>query len=138
MGREAVSAHGSTDTVARHGSRGGGGAEVQFLIGAIPEGQKLVLSACSSYGGDAGEKYSVNIVPPGPNPDGYPVDGSVGQAQWLYAMAGGAQTIGTPLNLLNTTGWPNPLPGPCTLTLATTAESTAELVVILLGYLEPL
>jgi len=113
-------------------------ADTQYLLGAVPEGQKLVLSTCSSYGGDSGERYSVNIVPPGPNPDATPVSGAIGQAQWLYPIAGGTQTTLDPLNVLATTGWPNPLPGPCSLTLASTAATAAELVVVLLGYLEDL
>jgi len=117
----------------------GADADTQFLLGAVPEGQKLVLSACSSHGGDGGERYSVNIVPPGPNPDNTTVSGASGQAQWLYPIAGGTQTTLDPLNMLCTIGaWPNPLPGPCSLTIATTAASAAELVVVLLGYLEPL
>ena len=116
----------------------GAGADTQWLLGAVPEGFGLVISACSYYGGDAGERYSVNIVPPGPNPDSLPVDGSVGQVQWLYPLGGGTQTLSDPLNVLCAIGWPHALPGPCTLTLATTSESTAEVVVTLMGYLEAL
>jgi len=117
----------------------GADADVQYLLGAIPEGMKLIVSACSVYGGDAGEKYSVNAVPPGPNPNGLPVDGSIGQVQWLYAIPGGVQTLSDPVNIISAlVNVPNPMPGPCTLTLATTSANAAELVVTLMGYLEAL
>jgi len=116
----------------------GADADTQYLIGAVPEGQKLMLSACSSFGGDAGERYSINVVPPGPNPNAGPVRGNLGQAQWLYPLAGGTQTLSDPLNVLCAIGWPHGLPGPCTLTIATTAASAAEMVVVLVGYLEDL
>ena len=114
----------------------GADADTNFNLGSVPEGKKLVISACSYWGGDAGERYSVNIVPVGIVAG--VVDAANGTAQWLYPLAGGTQTVLDPLNVLCSISWPNDLPGPCSLMLSATAPSAAELGVVLLGYLEDL
>jgi len=117
----------------------GGGAEVNFPVGSIPEGKKLTICACSYWGGDAGEKYGINLVPAG-QPTSAPVDAESGGANLIYPMGGGTQTLTKPINIMS---YPSPVsvivvPGPYNITISTTAASAAAFSVQIIGYLEDL
>ena len=66
----------------------GADADVNYPLGAIPEGMRLVICSCSYYGGDGGERYSVNIVPAGLPFNVSPMDATNGSVQWLYPGRG--------------------------------------------------
>ena len=115
-----------------------GGSQVNFPVGSIPEGKKLTVCIVSYWGGDAGEKYGINLVPAG-QATSNPIDAEAGQLNWLYPMPGGTQALGTPVNILSSLdAGPMSIPGPYTITISTTAESTAAFSVQLLGILEDL
>jgi len=117
----------------------GGGSESNFPVGSVPEGKKLTICACSYWGGDAGDKYGINLVPAGQRTAG-PIDAELGAVNLIYPMAGGTQTLGKPINILS---YPNPVsvvvvPGPYSITISTVAESTAAFSVQIVGFLEDL
>jgi len=115
-----------------------GGSQINFPVGSIPLGKKLTICACSYWGGDAGEKYGLNLVPAG-QVTNYPIDAEAGQVNLLYPMGGGTQTLSTPLNIFAGLAYPAvTVPGPYTITVSTTAASTAAFSVIIVGILEDL
>mgnify|MGYP003645853308 CR=1 FL=1 len=117
----------------------GSDGEKNFVLGAVPEGKKLLVSALSYYGGDAGERYGINLIPASQSVENATVDGLTGGINWLYPMGGGTQTVGTPLTIPQNNSWNNnPIPGPCTIAVSTVTATAAALVVNLLGILEDL
>lgn len=116
----------------------GGGADTNFSLGSIPEGKKLTVCACSYWGGDAGERYGINLVPASQDPNGL-VDGEAGNANWIYPMGGGTQTTADPVNVFPALGYAVAVaPGPYTLAITTTSASAAAFSVQIIGYLEDL
>jgi len=117
----------------------GADAEKNFVIGAVPEGKKLIVSALSYYGGDAGERYGINLIPAGQAVNDATVDADTGGMNWCYPLGGGTQTVNTPLTIVQSNSWNNsPIPGPYTLAISTVTASAAALVVNILGILEDL
>jgi len=117
----------------------GADADKMYVIGAVPEGKKLIVSCISYYGGDSGERYGINVVPSGQNVEDQTVDADLGQMNWLYPMSGGAQTVSSPVSIVSNNGWCLlPLVGPCTIAASTYFASAAKLVVNVLGILEDL
>ena len=119
----------------------GAAADTQYIIGLVPEGKKLICTAVSYYGGDAGERYLLNLVPSGVFPvQGTTVDATDGTVNWVYPLGGGSYAVEHPFNATWESGnaGANPVPGPATLTISCQAESTAALVVNILGILEDL
>ena len=117
----------------------GADATKNFVIGAVPEGKKLFVSAVSYYGGDAGERYGINLIPASQGVENVTVDGSTGGMNWMYPIAGGAQTVNTPLTVPQSNSWNNnPIPGPCTIAISTVLANAAALTVNMLGILEDL
>jgi len=117
----------------------GADATKNFVIGSVPEGKKLLVSAMSSYGGDSGERYGINLIPAGQAVNNATVDASTGGINWLYPIAGGIQTVNDPVTIPQNNSWNNnPIPGPCTIAVSTVTASAAALVVNMLGILEDL
>jgi hypothetical protein len=116
----------------------GADAEKNFVIGGIPEGKTLIVSAASYYGGDAGERYSINLIPASQAIEDATVDADIGHLSYAYPMAGGNQTNATPIPITQFWTPQNPIPGPCTVTVATITATAAVFVVNMLGYLEDL
>jgi len=117
----------------------GADAEKNFIIGSVPEGKKLIVSAVSYYGGDAGERYGINLIPASQAVNDVTVDADTGGINWCYPLNGGAQTVNTPLTIVQSNTWNNsPIPGPCSLAASTVTASAAALVVTVLGILEDL
>jgi len=117
----------------------GADAAKNFVIGAVPEGKKFFVAAASFYGGDAGERYGINLIPASQEVEDATVNADTGGIQWYYPLGGGTQTVNTPLSILAAnTSSVNPIPGPCTLAISTVAASTAKVVVNMVGILEDL
>jgi len=117
----------------------GADATKNFVIGSVPEGKKLFVSAASFYGGDAGERYGINLIPASQAVQDATVNADTGGIQWYYPLGGGTQTVNTPLSILAAnTSSVNPIPGPCTIAVSTVTASAAKLVVNILGILEDL
>ena len=117
----------------------GADASKNFVIGSVPEGQKLVVSAVSYYGGDGGERYGLNLIPAGQAVNDATVDADTGGICYHYPMAGGVNTVNTPLPMTQFGGLAfAPIPGPCTIAVSTVTASAAALVVNMLGILEDL
>jgi len=117
----------------------GADAAKNFVIGSVPEGQKLFVSAMSYYGGDSGERYGINLIPASQAVSDATVDADSGGINWAYPMTGGLQLVTTPVTMPQNNSWNNnPIPGPCTIAISTVAASAAKLVVNMLGILEDL
>jgi hypothetical protein len=117
----------------------GADAGTQFPIGSIPEGKKLCGVTISYYGGDSGQRISVNLVPAG-NPIGanLTVDAEAGTMAWVYPLNGATGSPSAPLpmapNLI-----PIATPGPFTLVAATVlATPSTAWTVDVMGYLQDL
>ena len=115
----------------------GADATKNFVIGSVPEGKKLIVSAVSFYGGDSGERYGINLIPASQAVNDATVDADTGGINWGYPMSGGIQTVNTPLSMTQSF-YQTPIPGPCTLAVSTVTASAAKLVVNVLGILEDL
>lgn len=118
----------------------GADATKNFVIGSVPEGKKLLISAVSYYGGDAGERYGLNLIPASQAVNDATVDADTGGINFMYPIGGGTQTVNTPItaNQGPTIMSGVPIPGPCTIAVSTVTASAAKLVVNMLGILEDL
>lgn len=119
----------------------GAAIDTQYIVGIIPDGKKLVCTAISYYGGDAGERYLLNVIPAGVFPvEGTTVDATNGTVNYAYPLGGGSYSVEHPFNAIWESGnaGANPIPGPATLTVSCQAESTAAMNVNILGILEDL
>jgi len=111
-------------------------ANKMFPLGAVPEGKRFIMSAMSASGGDASERYGINVVPASQAISDVTVSTAAGVISWLYPI-NGAQTDAQPLSL-NLNSYLAPLAGPCTICIATYTASAAALTVNMLGILEDL
>jgi len=109
-----------------------------FRIGAIAEGKKFTPTSISYYGGDAGERYMIQIVPAGNPVEDVTVDADTGIVNYGYPMGGGLYAATGPFNALSEWGFWPAIPGPCSITVSTLAASAAALPVTILGILEDL
>ena len=116
----------------------GAATDTQYVIGSVPKGKRLTITSCSYYGGDAGERYLVNLVPSGSPVEGTTFDATNGSVNLIYPLGGGTYAVEHPFNACIDAGFPEPVPGPCVLSVSTQAESTAALPVTILGILEDL
>jgi len=117
----------------------GADATKNFVIGSVPEGKKLFVSCVSFYGGDAGERYGINLIPASQAVSDATVDADTGGMNWFYPLGGGTQTVNTPLGIIQANSQNNnPIPGPVTIAVSTITASAAKLVVNILGILEDL
>jgi len=114
----------------------GSDADKMFPLGAVPEGKRFIFSACSASGGDASERYGINLVPASQAISDVTTSTASGVISWLYPINGGS-TDAQPL-ALNLNNYQPPLVGPLTLCIATYTASAAALVVNMLGILEDL
>jgi len=113
-------------------------ADKMFPIGAVPEGARFILSGLSASGGDAGERYGINLVPASQAVSDVTTSTAAGVISWLYPINGAASDA-QPLMTGGTTGLFNPMiPGPCTLCIASYNATAAALVVNMVGVLEDL
>ena len=116
----------------------GADAGTQFPLGSIPEGKRLTGVTVSYFGGDAGQRIGIDLVPAG-NPIGAngTVDAEAGTMGWVYPLNGATGAASTPLPLA-----PNliPLytPGPFTLVAATHLSPTTAWTVDVMGIIEDL
>ena len=110
------------------------------VIGSIPKGKQLTLTACSYYGGDGGERYSVDAIPSGSPVAGTTFDATNGSVNLIYPLAGGVYTAAHPVNSLteNLGISPMVIPGPCILALSPREATTTALGVTILGIMEDL
>jgi len=116
----------------------GADTNTMWPLGSVPLGKKFMLSGMSASGGDAGERYGINLVPAGGATTDTVTSTAAGVISWLYPINGGA-TDAQPLMTSGTTGLFNPMiPGPCTLTIAAYNPTAAALTVNIVGYLEDL
>lgn len=117
----------------------GADATTNWAIGGVPEGKRLTVTAISYYGGDSGERYGINLIPASQGVNGSTVDADAGQICYHYPMAGGTQTVNTPIPVTQYGGLAfAPIAGPCTIAISTVTGNAAKLVVNLLGILEDL
>ncbi|HIA02123.1 MAG TPA: hypothetical protein EYN66_09460 [Myxococcales bacterium] len=116
----------------------GSAIDTQYLIGAIPVDKILRITACSYYGGDAGERYLVNAVPAGIVVEGTTFDATNGSVNLIYPLGGGTYAVEHPVNSLTENLGISPMliAGPCSLSVSCQAESSAALHVTILGILE--
>ena len=113
-------------------------ANTMWILGAVPEGKRFILSAVSASGGDSGERYGINLVPTSQPVVDETVSTAVGVISWLYPFNGGA-TDAQPLMTGGMTGLFNQMvPGPCTLAIASYNATAAAFVVNMVGILEDL
>jgi len=116
----------------------GSDADKMYALGAVPEGKRFILSGMSGSGGDAGERYGINIVPASQAIQDVTTSTAAGVISWLYPINGGA-TDAQPLMTGGSVGLFNPMvPGPCTLCIASYNATAAALVVNMVGILEDL
>ena len=115
-------------------------ANKMFRIGSVPEGMKLIPTSVSYYGGDAGERYNILLVPAGNPCDDTTVDADTGTVGWIYPLGGASYAVTGPQNALTETGngLIGGIPGPVTIAVSSLAATAAALPVTILGYLEDL
>jgi len=116
----------------------GSDADKMFPLGGVPEGKRFILSGMSASGGDAGERYGINLVPASQPISDVTTSTAIGVISWLYPINGGA-TDAQPLMTGGSVGLFNPMvPGPCTLCIASYNATAAALVVNMVGIIEDL
>lgn len=115
-------------------------ANKMFRVGSVPEGKRLIPTSISYYGGDAGERYHILLVPAGNPCDDTTVDATSGVVGYIYPLGGASYAVTGPLNALTETGngLHGGIPGPCTIAVSSLAATAAALPVTILGYYEDL
>jgi len=117
----------------------GADALKMFRIGSVGEGQKITPTSISYYGGDAGERYMIQIVPAGNPVQDVTVDADSGVVNYGYPLGGASYLVTGPYNaMIDFGGFLPPIPGPCTIAVSTLTASAAKLPVTILGILEDL
>jgi hypothetical protein len=139
MGREEVNALSKGALVRwRTSVPAGADAGTQFPLGSIPEGQMLCGVTVSYYGGDAGQRIGIDLVPAGNSiAANGTVDAEAGTLGWIYPLNGATGTPSTPIPLAYQLV-PRITPGPFTLVAATTLSPTTAWTVDVMGYLQDL
>lgn len=113
-------------------------ANKMFRVGSVPEGKKLTLTSVSYYGGDAGERYMLQIVPAGNPCDDITVDATSGVVNYGYPMGGASYAVTGPFNALCEWVFAASIPGPCSVAVSSLAATAAAFPVTLLGVIEDL
>lgn len=116
----------------------GSDTDTMWPLGSVPVGKQFILSGMSASGGDAAERYGINLVPAGGATTDTVTSTAAGVVSWLYPINGGA-TDAQPLMTGGMTGLFNSMvPGPCTLCIAQYNPNAAALVVNMVGIITDL